>query len=192
MKKEEFEVAIENAHAVFKEIREKYAGLSGYLVLASPHGASPWGQCILTCDLTKLLEEKDDKDEEKAVRNMIHDSPYKEKAVELIKLISKYEKSKKSDFGKTKEKAAREIEKALKNLTTFLEKLEIKEDSLVEIRFDRLLYDLIFELQKDPLVSRKYTPQSRASINIVLGTIGELYQKGKQAEWRVENEHIVS
>jgi hypothetical protein len=51
--------------------------------------------------------------------------------------------------------------------------LDIKEDTFIEIRFAQPNLDLIFEMQKDPLVSQKHTPQTQASIRIVLGTLGE-------------------
>jgi hypothetical protein len=56
------------------------------------------------------------------------------------------------------------------------EELDIKEDTFIEIRFKDLVFDLVFALQKDPLVSKQYTPQTKASIRIVLGTVGDLYQ----------------
>jgi hypothetical protein len=44
----------------------------------------------------------------------------------------------------------------------------------VEIRFDSLNYELIHVLQTDELVDRQLTPQTRASIRIVLGTLSGL------------------
>jgi hypothetical protein len=41
----------------------------------------------------------------------------------------------------------------------------------VELRFDHLDYALIARLQADELVDRELTPQTRASIRIVLGTL---------------------
>ena len=50
---------------------------------------------------------------------------------------------------------------------------ELKYDASVrvEIRFDHLDYALIARLQSDDLVDRELTPQTRASIRIVLGTL---------------------
>jgi len=58
------------------------------------------------------------------------------------------------------------------------EELDVKEETFIEIRFKEMMFDLIFALQKEPLVSQQYTPQRQASIRIVLGTIGDLYQAG--------------
>jgi hypothetical protein len=43
----------------------------------------------------------------------------------------------------------------------------------VEIRFNDLTYDLVWKLQKDDLVDRDLTPQTKASICIVLGTLAQ-------------------
>jgi hypothetical protein len=48
------------------------------------------------------------------------------------------------------------------------------EDTFVEIRFKALDYNIIDELRKDPIISLKHTPQTKASIRIVLGTLDEL------------------
>ncbi len=189
MKKEELEIVVERAQGIFKKIKARYAGLSGFLVLASPPGTAPWGQCVLTSDLLKILKgitdlKKDERDKQadiidkQALPNMIHDSKYKEKAIELIAQISELERDRKISFSiDAKKEVDKEVEKLSNTLASLVEHLEIKDDILVEIRFDRLFYDLIFELQKDLLVSQKHTPQTRASIRIVLGTIEELYHK---------------
>jgi hypothetical protein len=82
--------------------------------------------------------------------DMIHDSKVKTEAINLI--------NKKGS-----------IEQMLTK-----KELDIKEDTFIEIRFKNPNLDLVFEMQKDPLVSQKHTPQSQASIRIVFGTLGEL------------------
>ena len=67
--------------------------------------------------------------------------------------------------------------------------MEFKEDTFIEIRFktDRLLrifkmeLELIFKMQKDPLVSQVHTPQTQASIRIVLDTLIELAQRAEKS-----------
>ena len=46
------------------------------------------------------------------------------------------------------------------------------EQGQVEMRFNHLDFDLIGKLQVDELVDRQRTPRSKASILIVLGTLG--------------------
>jgi len=43
----------------------------------------------------------------------------------------------------------------------------------VEIRFNDLKFDLVWKLQADDLVDRNLTPQTKASIQIVLGTLAQ-------------------
>ena len=106
--------------------------------------------------------------------NMIIDSQQKEKAIELAQAITSLEKS-----GEMKIHTAKTIGKTKSDLTNIINKLEIKDDTFVEIRFDldnKFNLDSVFELQKDELVSQKHTLQTKASIRIVLGTIGEIFK----------------
>lgn len=82
--------------------------------------------------------------------DMVHDSNVKNEAISLIN------------------------KKAITEQMLTKKELDIKEDTFIEIRFAQPNLDLIFEMQKDPLVSQKHTPQTQASIRIVLGTLGEL------------------
>jgi hypothetical protein len=50
--------------------------------------------------------------------------------------------------------------------------LEFDGSVQAEIRFNQLDYELIAKLQADELIDRNLTPQTRASIRIVLGTLG--------------------
>ncbi len=51
--------------------------------------------------------------------------------------------------------------------------LQYDEKCQVEIRFSELKYDLVWKLQTDDLVDRNLTPQTKASIRIVLGTLAQ-------------------
>lgn len=55
--------------------------------------------------------------------------------------------------------------------------LEFDGESQVEVRFHHLDYELIGKLQTDDLVDRVLTPQTRASIRIVLGTISHFSER---------------
>jgi hypothetical protein len=58
-----------------------------------------------------------------------------------------------------------------KRFDDLAEALEFDGKAQVEIRFSNLDYELIWKLQADELVDRELTPQSKASIRIVMGTI---------------------
>lgn len=148
------EIAAGRSNIIFKELQKKHPDLSGYLVLSSPYG-----QCKITTDGTAILN---------SFPQMIADGKQKEKAMHLLQKISETEAENKKLGGKPKS-----LDKLNLQMTEVLEDLEIRDDTFVEIRFNSDL-DLIFKLQTDELVSQEHTPQTKASIRIVLGTIGEL------------------
>lgn len=148
------EIAAGRSNIIFKELQKKYPDLSGYLVLSSPYG-----QCKITTDGTAILN---------SFPQMITDGKQKEKALHLLQKISETEAENKKLVGKPKS-----LDKLKLQMTEALEDLEIRDNTFVEIRFNSDL-DLIFKLQTDELVSQEHTPQTRASIQIVLGTLGEL------------------
>jgi len=60
-----------------------------------------------------------------------------------------------------------------KQLDQIASRFKFDEKCQVEIRFHDLNYDLVWKLQVDDLVDRNLTPQTKASIRIVLGTLGQ-------------------
>ena len=165
LKPEELKTATEKANSIFRQLKEKYRGLSGYLVFSSNRG-----QCELTTDMVKILKD---------FPEMVAESREKEKALELIKAVKKLETSKKS--GDAKAGATQATERGEADFSVTVNQLILLADVYVEIRFkdpERNLIvadlDLIFAMQTDELVSRRHTPQTKASVRIVLGTLGEL------------------
>ena len=78
------------------------------------------------------------------------------------------------EFLKTPEpKDATETEKEqIKNkFQELTRQLQYDPKCQIELRFTDLDYELLWKLQVDDLVDRQLTPQTKASINIVLGTI---------------------
>jgi hypothetical protein len=155
----EMKTVMEKSNAVFDKLKGRYNALAGYLVFSSNAG-----QCELTTDVIKILKE---------FPAMFADSRQKEKAIEIMETITALESDKKKSE-EVKSKSVQTIEKAKSDLSQITNNLEVRENTFVEIRFKKADLDLIFELQKDELVSREHTPQTKASIRIVLGTIGEL------------------
>lgn len=164
MDAEKLKIVMKEANAAFEKIKDKYNELHGYLVFSSAHG-----QCNLTYDVNEIL---------KVFPNMIVDSQQKEKAVELAQYITLLEMDKRKS-GEIKGNQSQKIEKAQSQLSQIANKLDIKEDTYIEVRFNKANLDLIYKLQKDELISQIHTPQSKASIRIVLGTIGEMYEDGR-------------
>jgi hypothetical protein len=165
--KENLISAIDKAKNLFNKISSEYAamaGMKGYLVLSSIYG-----QCELTDNpLTILID----------FPTMISESEYKDKVSKLLETMQDLETQlKHASPGKIKKEIQEKIKKAPLNLNANLNKIEFKGDTFIEIRFEKPILDLIFKLKKDPLVSQVHTPQSQASIRIVLGTLEELHQE---------------
>ncbi|OPY06859.1 MAG: hypothetical protein A4E68_02208 [Syntrophaceae bacterium PtaB.Bin095] len=174
MRKKELLAAIANADGIFREIMGRYAGLKGYLVFSSP-----FGQCELTGDLMKIAKEFPD---------MLMDTDTKREALKHLEKIQDREPDRKSQYPTEKRSEGdRRIKKGLRDPDRIADSLEVKGDTFVEIRFSKPVPDLIFQMQKDPLVSREHTPQTEASVRIVLGTIEEL-SRGRRNEGRGKND----
>jgi hypothetical protein len=69
--------------------------------------------------------------------------------------------------------AGPETERVKTQLNQLALQLKYDGECQVEIRFNRLNYDLIWKLQVEDLVNRNLTPQTKASIRIVLGTLAQ-------------------
>jgi hypothetical protein len=70
-----------------------------------------------------------------------------------------------------------ETERLKEQLDRLAPQLKYDEQCQVEIRFNDLTYDLVWKLQVDDLVDRELTPQTKASIRIVLGTLSH-FERG--------------
>ena len=109
---------------------------------------------------------------------MISESEYKDKVSKLLETMKDLETQLKyASPGKMKKEIQEKIKRASLNLNANLNKIGFRGDTFIEIRFEKPILDLIFKLKKDPIVSQVHTPQSQASIRIVLGTLEELHQK---------------
>jgi hypothetical protein len=172
MIKEDLITAIDKAKSTFTTMMDNDPGLKelkGYLVLSSPHG-----QIQLTDDPLQIVQILKD------FPAMVSESEFKDKGIILLETIQGLEVELKNVArGNTKAEIQKKIEKASHLLNANLQKIEFKEDTFIEIRFKRPVLDLIFKMQKDPLVSQVHTPQTHASIRIVLGTLRELAQRAE-------------
>ena len=69
--------------------------------------------------------------------------------------------------------AGAETDRVKQQLQQLAPQFQYDERCQVELRFNDLNYALIWKLQADGLVDRGLTPQTGASIRIVLGTLGQ-------------------
>jgi len=173
MTKEDLITAIDKAKTAFKTMMDndpELQGLKGYLVLSSPHG-----QFQITDDPLETLHIL------KEFPTMVSESEFKNKGIDLIEPIQGLEAElKNAAWRKTKAEIQKKIENASNLLSANLQKIEFKEDTFIEIRFQRPILDLIFKMQKNPFVSQVHTPQTKASIRIVLCTLGEISDRNAQ------------
>jgi hypothetical protein len=147
--------AVEKSNELFAKLKEKYHSLKGNMVFSSPYG-----QCELTTNLAEILNFSP---------KMIVDCSQKEKGLHLLQKINVIESENKKNSGKPKSS-----EKFRLQLSDIANNMEIKDDTFVEIRFKGTDLDTIFKIQQDELISQEYTPQTKASIRIVLGTLKDL------------------
>lgn len=152
----EFQEALAAANRHFAEIRVKYPTLRAYLVL-SLRG----GQTKLDSELADSIRE---------FPSLLLDGTAKTKTLELIKKLKPKESTKPEQI---------QLKAELKEMA---KDLEFDGSVQVEVRFHDLDYDLIWKLQSDDLVDRELTPQTRASINIVLGTISQIRPQSTDPE----------
>ncbi len=143
-----FERARASAKQRFAQLREKHAALQAYLVLSSPIG-----QVAHEAAINDIL---------KGFPEMIMDGKAKEDFVRFSK------------SPKPKDQTPEKLKQWRRTNDELVSRLEIDGSVQVELRFIHLNYELIPLLQKDSLVDSRLTPQSRASIRIVLGTLSQL------------------
>lgn len=157
---EQVKESIAHVSVLFEEIRVGYAPLKPYMVFASPYGqlpldAGPLG--VLRC-FPWMAAENAAKARAVLMENMV---------------LSWIAKGRKVDSDKSR--------RAETEILTQVEKLTFRGDVNFELRFGQLDYPLIWQLQEDPLIDRELTPQTKASIRIVVTNLDRAWQR-MQAE----------
>lgn len=152
---EQLRTAVAAAIRQFESIQKKYPSLKAYLVLSMPSGQVEIG--MPPAEILAIF------------RGMVIDDAAKAEGLELISRLKalKAQAEKGGETDQLKRQAA-EAKQRLEELATHF---KYDEKCQVEIRFKDLDYDLVWKLQADELVDRKLTPQTKASIRIVLGTL---------------------
>jgi hypothetical protein len=142
--------AVAAAQRRFDLIRRKYPGLKACLVLSLPGG-----QTGIDSSPAQILSD---------LPAMVVDDDAKVRALDFQAQIEKLELQAATDL---------ETERLKQQLDRLSSQLKYDEKCQVEIRFKDLKFDLVWKLQVDDLVARDLTPQTRASIQIVLGTLAQ-------------------
>jgi hypothetical protein len=146
----EFREALCSSRLRFAELKAEHPRLRGYLVISSAAGQNggTHGFEQVLSGFSRLFRDGDAKD---AALERLHKlgSIRKNPALGLI----------------------REAESALQEMT---DTMQVDGRAQIEIRFEHLDYALIDALRMDPRIDRQLTPQTRASIRIVLGNVAGL------------------
>jgi hypothetical protein len=161
----ELRAAVVAAEQIEKAIKQKYPSYRGWLVLSTPCGQVEAGASV-----EEIL---------KTFPAMILDDAHKAECREIRAAIERLEAEADTVREPSPQAAAKaKLEELRRRLTVTAQELEFDPAVQVEIRFKELKYEeVVWPLQQDPLVDRLRTPQTRASIRIVIGTIGELASK---------------
>jgi hypothetical protein len=166
---EQMQAAIAAAKRRFDLIRQKYPQMKSYLVLSLPGG-----QTGIDFSPAQILKE--------FPVLVIADSA-KVRALEILHRFSRLEKADTTNAEATH--LAKQKEQLRSQLEHLIPQLRYDEKCQVELRFKirqqtELTYvnfDTVWKLQVDELVDRNLTPQTKASIRIVLGTLSQFYME---------------
>lgn len=150
--------AVSVSEQILKKIKGEFPELKPYLVFSSSHG-----QTFIGSSLSEIL--LDDP-------AMCMDTSELGEAKELARAMDKLKNNPNASQDPGKERTQLE-----RKLTSLEPVIVFNDDVQVELRFEALKYEQIFALQKHPLVDRDLTPQTRASIRIVLGTLKGLSER---------------
>ena len=142
---QQFKDSLAAAKRHFSLIRKKYPDLKAYLVLSLPVG-----QTQTTSSPKETL---------RGFPATMVDGEAKTDMLRFLKIPE------------SKDTPESEKERLKEQFQELAGKLEFDGKCQIEIRFIDLDYDLVWKLQLDDLVDRELTPQTKASIRIVLGTI---------------------
>lgn len=156
------EAAVSASKGILAKLQSEYPALRAYLVLA--HGSQ---QTELTTNPIAILESCD---------QMVVDDAAKREALRLLAEIKRLEAKGANQKG---------IQELTNKLTTRGRELRYNPEVQVEIRFHVLRYALVWALQANPLVDQRLTPQTKASIRIVIGTVERLSRKDTAPESQI-------
>ncbi len=162
MKLSELEKVDQAAKKIFGELKKKHPELKGFLVLNSIDG-----QCELSSDPAWIVEK---------FPAAIIESKQKDKATNLMGIVIGLQNALKKQDAKRKQ-INEEINENLRKIRELAKDLEIYPTVTIEVRLEDLNYALLDLLRVDPLVDQNLTPQTRASIRIVLGAVEQLAER---------------
>lgn len=156
---DQLQVAVAAAKWRFDQIRNKYPELKAKLFTGDPAAflvsSLPGGQTGIDSSPVEILSK---------FPAMVVDDSTKASALNLLSRHKILE---------AQAATGPETERLKKQLDQLAAQLKYDEKCQIEIRFNDLKYDWVWKLQADDLIDRNLTPQTKASIRIVLGTLAQ-------------------
>ena len=156
---EGLEVAVAASKDIFIKLKSEYTDMRAYLVLA--HRGQ---QTELTSNPIQILDDCD---------QMVAPDEAKRETLRLLAEMKCLESAGANQI------TAQDISR---KLTARGRELRFLPEIQIEIRFHDLRYALVWALQGNPLIDQTLTPQTKASIRIVLGTLDRLSRTGRAPE----------
>ena len=167
MKLNDLSIPISRAKKKFSTLKSQYPTLHAKLVLCNKHGhvdIDASGNDILQSAATIFVDSKEAKE-----LRIIHS---------LHLDLSRRNQTTHSEYISTL------LQSILDRIHNLLSVVELVDSTQIELRFDQLDYELIDELRRNPMVDQRLTPQTRASIQIVLGDLYSLSKEKDQSGGR--------
>jgi len=146
----QLQTAVASAKRQFDLIRKKHPQMKAFLVISLPGG-----QTEIDSTPAQILG---------SFPLMVVNDSNKGAALNLLHRHEKLE---------LEAKTGQELRLMRDQFEQLLSQLRYDETCQVEIRFNDLIFDLVWKLQLDDLVNRDLTPRTKASICIVLGTLAQ-------------------
>ena len=162
---DQLQSAVAAAKRRFDLLREKHPDLNGPVDPMQKKRLKPIARLVLSSPLGQADIDSPPKQILAKFPAMIADAVAKTSALRVLSRLKDLEEE--TDAGP-------ETARLKEQLQQLAAQFQYDDQCQVELRFDDLNYELIGKLQADDLVDRQLTPQTKASIRIVLGSLSQL------------------
>ena len=156
--------AVGVARGRFKELKARYRELSPYLVFSSR-----LGQIEIDAAPAAILG---------GFAAMVDDDARKSESMRLIADCEALKRRREQEAaGRARSRTEDALKAAEAQLAAAVAGLRYHSDVQIEIRLGVLVYERIWELKREPAVDQDLTLSTRASIRVVMGTLGRLCEE---------------
>ena len=161
---DQFQSAVAAAKRRFDLLRQKHPDLNGPVDPIQKKRLKPIARLVLSLPGGQAELDSPPREILDKFPSMIADAEAKTNALCLLARLKELE---------DEAAAGPETARLKEQLQQLAARFQYDDQCQVELRFHDLNYELIWKLQADDLVDRNLTPQTKASIRIVLGTLAQ-------------------